>query len=93
MQNAILMADASLAQSGFAQRVLTLGIRSYQRVLSPLLGPQCRYYPSCSNYALDAIALHGAGKGLLLCAARIARCHPFCAGGHDPVPHVSDSSS
>jgi putative membrane protein insertion efficiency factor len=93
MQNAILMADASLAQSGFAQRLLALGIRSYQRVLSPLLGPSCRYYPTCSNYALDAIAMHGAGKGLLLAAARIARCHPYCAGGHDPVPTVSSDSS
>ena len=93
MQKAMLMADASPAQSGYAQRMLTFSIRSYQRVVSPLLGPRCRYYPTCSNYALDAIALHGAGKGLLLSVARIARCHPFCAGGHDPVPHVSDSSS
>lgn len=93
MQYAIPMAESSSARAGYAQRVLTFGIRSYQRVLSPLLGPQCRYYPTCSNYALEALELHGAAKGLLLSVARIARCHPFCAGGHDPVPHVSDSSS
>ncbi|HEY0962398.1 MAG TPA: membrane protein insertion efficiency factor YidD [Pseudomonadales bacterium] len=87
------MAESSSARPGYAHRVLAFGIRSYQHVLSPLLGPQCRYYPTCSNYALEALELHGAGKGLLLSVARIARCHPFCAGGHDPVPHVSDSSS
>jgi putative membrane protein insertion efficiency factor len=70
----------------FAPRALSAAIRAYQVLLSPMLGRQCRFYPSCSQYALDAIARHGAGKGLLLTAGRIARCNPLCEGGHDPVP-------
>jgi putative membrane protein insertion efficiency factor len=61
-------------------------IRLYQRFLSPLLGQNCRFHPSCSQYAIGAIEVHGAGKGLLLTAWRILRCQPFCSGGHDPVP-------
>ncbi|MEY4643004.1 MAG: hypothetical protein RLZZ227_2998 [Pseudomonadota bacterium] len=71
---------------GFAVRSLSAGIRAYQVVLSPVFGTQCRFYPTCSQYALDAIACHGAGKGLLLTIGRIARCNPLCEGGHDPVP-------
>lgn len=71
---------------GFAQRVLFGCIRGYQVLLSPIFGKQCRFYPTCSHYALEAIARHGAGKGLLLSAGRIARCNPLCDGGHDPVP-------
>lgn len=72
--------------SGFVSRALTLCIRAYQALLSPVFGTQCRFYPTCSQYALGAIAQHGAGKGLLLAAGRITRCNPFCEGGHDPVP-------
>ena len=61
-------------------------IKGYQLVLSPLLGPACRFYPSCSQYAYEAVSRHGVVKGLFLAAKRIARCHPFHAGGHDPVP-------
>jgi putative membrane protein insertion efficiency factor len=61
-------------------------IRAYQLAISPLLGPSCRFHPSCSHYALEAIDTHGAGRGLWLSARRLARCHPWCAGGHDPVP-------
>ena len=71
---------------GFAERVLTRCIRGYQRVLSPMVGTQCRFYPTCSHYALDAVARHGAAKGMLLSIGRIARCNPLCSGGHDPVP-------
>lgn len=58
----------------------------YQRWISPLLPPRCRFYPSCSEYALTAIELHGGLKGSLLATKRICRCHPLCEGGYDPVP-------
>ena len=61
-------------------------VRLYRLTLSGLLGGQCRFYPSCSSYALDAIHLHGATRGTLLAAWRIARCGPFTDGGVDPVP-------
>jgi len=62
------------------------GIRVYQTVLSPLLGPRCRFYPSCSAYAVEAIRVHGAAKGTVLATARIGRCHPWNPGGVDHVP-------
>lgn len=58
----------------------------YQRWISPLLPPRCRFYPSCSEYALTAIELHGGLKGSALATKRICRCHPLSAGGYDPVP-------
>ncbi|HUN27634.1 MAG TPA: membrane protein insertion efficiency factor YidD [Steroidobacteraceae bacterium] len=61
-------------------------IRLYQWTLSPLLGPRCRFYPSCSNYALTAIHRFGLARGSWLAARRICRCHPFHPGGFDPVP-------
>jgi putative membrane protein insertion efficiency factor len=61
-------------------------VRGYQMVISPLLPPACRYTPSCSQYAIEALQRHGALKGTWLAARRIARCHPFRTGGHDPVP-------
>jgi putative membrane protein insertion efficiency factor len=61
-------------------------IRAYQLTLSPLLGARCRFYPSCSHYALEAIERHGVWRGGWLAAQRLARCHPFCHGGYDPVP-------
>ena len=61
-------------------------IRLYQRALSPLLGPRCRYYPSCSQYALEALEQHGLLRGLGLALRRIGRCHPLHPGGFDPVP-------
>jgi uncharacterized protein len=61
-------------------------IRLYQRLVSPLLPPSCRFYPSCSQYALEAITRHGALKGGWLAARRLVRCHPFHPGGYDPVP-------
>jgi putative membrane protein insertion efficiency factor len=63
-------------------------VQFYRRVISPLLGPRCRYYPSCSEYALIALKHHGARRGSWLTAKRIARCHPGSAGGLDPVPGV-----
>jgi putative membrane protein insertion efficiency factor len=58
----------------------------YRRFVSPLLGPRCRFYPSCSAYALQAVQVHGALRGSWLAARRLSRCHPFHAGGIDPVP-------
>jgi putative membrane protein insertion efficiency factor len=63
-------------------------IRLYQRWVSPLLGANCRFYPSCSCYAHEAIAKHGAIRGSLLAAWRLLRCHPWHPGGYDPVPDV-----
>lgn len=68
-------------------RALAIGLlRLYKRAISPLLPPACRFYPSCSQYAVDAIAEHGMPRGSWLALARIARCHPWNAGGYDPVP-------
>jgi putative membrane protein insertion efficiency factor len=67
-------------------KLLQLLIRAYQLLLSPFLGNHCRFTPSCSQYAAEAIARHGALAGTWLAIKRIARCQPFCAGGHDPVP-------
>jgi uncharacterized protein len=58
----------------------------YRRFVSPLLGPRCRFYPSCSAYALEAVRVHGAMRGSWLALRRLSRCHPFHAGGIDPVP-------
>ncbi|MFD0958677.1 membrane protein insertion efficiency factor YidD [Paenibacillus chungangensis] len=66
--------------------VLQAPIRFYRKVISPLKPPTCRFYPTCSMYALEAIEKHGAAKGGWLAAKRIARCHPFHPGGFDPVP-------
>jgi len=69
-----------------AARVLVVPIRWYQRFISPMLGPRCRFAPSCSQYAVDALRTHGAARGLWLTVRRLARCHPFNPGGYDPVP-------
>jgi uncharacterized protein len=61
-------------------------LTGYRMFVSPLLGPRCRFYPSCSAYALEAVQVHGALRGSWLAARRLSRCHPFHAGGLDPVP-------
>jgi uncharacterized protein len=68
------------------KRVLLVLIAGYRLVLSPLLGASCRFYPSCSAYAAEAIDTHGALKGTWLTVRRLAKCHPWHAGGVDPVP-------
>ena len=68
------------------KRALLLTIRLYQRLLSPLLPPACRYVPTCSEYAHQAVELHGPAKGAMLASWRLLRCHPFSRGGCDPVP-------
>ena len=61
-------------------------VRAYRLLVSPWLGSSCRFEPSCSAYALDALEQHGVAAGSYLTVCRLARCHPFCAAGHDPVP-------
>ncbi len=61
-------------------------IRAYRYLLSPLLGSQCRFSPSCSQYAAEALQKHGAVKGSLFAGKRLLHCHPWCEGGYDPVP-------
>lgn len=61
-------------------------VRLYQLAVSPLLPPSCRFHPSCSAYAAEALRRHGAARGSWLAIRRLARCHPFCEGGIDPVP-------
>ena len=81
-------ADGQVAQArpSAAARVLMALITGYRRFISPLLGARCRFAPSCSAYALEAVREHGALRGTWLAARRIGRCHPFNPGGFDPVP-------
>lgn len=67
-------------------RLLMALVRAYRFFLSPWLGSACRFEPTCSLYALEALRQHGALTGSRLTAGRLLRCHPWCAGGHDPVP-------
>ncbi|HEX5864552.1 MAG TPA: membrane protein insertion efficiency factor YidD [Casimicrobiaceae bacterium] len=66
--------------------VLLLALRGYQYAVRPLIGANCRFYPSCSDYAREAIDRHGAAKGCWLALRRLVRCHPYHPGGYDPVP-------
>ncbi|MDD2948450.1 MAG: membrane protein insertion efficiency factor YidD [Rugosibacter sp.] len=70
-------------------QMLVFLVRGYQLFVSPLLGPRCRFYPTCSQYAVEALQTHGAVKGMWLTLRRILRCHPLQPGGHDPVPPVT----
>ena len=65
---------------------LKIIIKLYQYTISPIIGPRCRYLPSCSNYALEAIDKHGVTKGMFLSIKRISKCHSWGKSGHDPVP-------
>jgi putative membrane protein insertion efficiency factor len=71
------------------KKLLIAPIKAYQFLLSPWLGHSCRFIPSCSNYAIEAIEVRGPFTGLFLVFKRISRCHPWCQGGHDPVPRVT----
>ncbi len=68
------------------KRILVALLRAYQYAVSPLLGRNCRYFPSCSEYAVEAVEKHGAIKGGWLGVKRVCRCHPWHPGGYDPVP-------
>lgn len=79
-------AAAPVGRRSPAAKAFLVLIGVYRAAISPARPPVCRYYPSCSAYAMEAIELHGAARGSLLAARRLLRCHPFHAGGHDPVP-------
>ena len=66
--------------------LLLFMLRAYQYAIRPLMGANCRFFPSCSDYAREAVQRHGAAKGAWLTARRVARCHPYHPGGYDPVP-------
>ena len=70
---------------GWPSRVVLAGLRGYKRLLSPLLPPACRFLPTCSEYAMEAVTRHGPFRGTWLALRRVARCHPFHPGGYDPV--------
>ena len=72
--------------SSWPQGILVGAVRAYRFALSPWLGSACRFVPTCSAYALEALQRHGAAAGTALTVGRIARCHPWCDGGLDPVP-------
>lgn len=72
--------------TAWPRRALRLGVMAYRLTLKPWLGNACRFEPSCSQYALDALDQHGAWAGACLTAGRLLRCHPWCSGGCDPVP-------
>ncbi len=71
-------------------KVLVALLRAYQLVVSPLLGPRCKYYPTCSSYAIEAVRVHGALRGAGMATWRVLRCNPFSNGGLDPVPPRHD---
>ena len=73
-------------RAGVASLVLRGAVRAYQLLLSPVLPPSCRYLPTCSDYAVEAIERHGALRGTALALRRLARCHPWGSSGYDPVP-------
>ena len=80
------MAAAMKIIGTITQKLLLVLIKTYRYLWSPLFASHCRFYPSCSTYALEAINSHGAIKGLCLTIKRLLRCHPFTSGGLDPVP-------
>ena len=73
-------------RAGVISLTLRSGVRTYQLLISPLLPPSCRYLPTCSDYAIEAIERHGASQGAVLALRRLARCHPWGGSGYDPVP-------
>ncbi|MGV6850572.1 MAG: membrane protein insertion efficiency factor YidD [bacterium] len=73
--------------------VLTKLLRFYQLFISPLLGNRCRFYPTCSQYMIEAIQIHGVLRGILLGLKRLGRCQPFCEGGVDPVPELNSKKT
>lgn len=75
-----------MPRANLAVRLLLAALRAYQVFLSPLLGGACKFYPSCSHYAAEAVARHGARRGAWLALRRLLRCRPFSPGGYDPVP-------
>lgn len=83
---------ASNVVSRLPQQGLIVLVKGYRLLLSPWLGSDCRFEPSCSAYSLQALQLHGAARGSYLTLRRLARCQPWCDGGHDPVPPATSSA-
>jgi uncharacterized protein len=77
---------SAVARLSIGARAIQTLVRGYQLAVSPMFPPSCRFYPSCSEYALEALRIHGAWRGLGLSVCRICRCNPWNAGGVDPVP-------
>ena len=73
------------------QKALIFIVYIYQYIMSPYLPASCRYFPTCSQYVVEALAKYGVLRGLLLGCTRVCRCHPFCKGGYDPVPNQQKS--
>ena len=72
------------------KKMLIKAIKFYQIKISPLFGPKCRFYPTCSQYAVEAIEIHGVLKGVILAVLRLVRCNPLFPGGYDPVPRKKE---
>ena len=85
-QSTNLPGEVQPAAVGPLAAVLLLLLAFYRRLISPLLGPRCRYVPTCSTYGVEAVQCHGALRGSWLTLKRLLRCHPFAEGGYDPVP-------
>lgn len=73
--------------------LLVAALRGYQYAIRPMLGANCRFFPSCSDYAIEALERHGAARGSWLAARRLCKCHPYHPGGFDPVPETRAASS
>lgn len=86
VRDATRAVPAAREAPGLAARALLVALGAYRMALAPLMGGTCRFTPSCSAYAEEAVRAHGAGRGGWLTLRRLARCHPFGGWGHDPVP-------
>ena len=86
-------ATTTASQQSLFAKALIKFVRAYQLVLSPLLGPSCRFQPTCSSYATEAITVHGGLKGGWLAAKRILKCHPWGGFGYDPVPKGTNAAA
>lgn len=92
-QRAQQNAASSQQKRTFGSWLLIFAIHAYRLTLAPFLGGNCKFYPSCSHYAEQAIKIHGPKRGALLAAKRLTRCRPFTKGGHDPVPDPEEFQS
>ena len=81
------VSDTSAARPSLGVRLILRLLRGYKIFISPHFRGSCRFLPSCADYSAEAFARHGFARGAWLTVARLARCHPFCAAGYDPVPH------
>jgi len=88
MSSAEMSTAQASERASVGARVLMVPIAGYRRFISPFIAPRCRFAPSCSEYALEALRVHGPARGLWLTVRRLARCQPFHPGGYDPVPEV-----